>query len=77
MKSTLDAFTADGRVIISFPEAAIPAAEKEEFISFMKAEWLARQSRLPEAGAKALADEVDATWWTRNRSRILRAIGEG
>ena len=76
MSATLDAFTADGRVVISFPEAAVPAKEKEDFIAFLKAEWLARQSRFSEADARTLADEVDSAWWSRNRARILRAIGE-
>ena len=76
MNAALDAFSADGRVIISFPESAVPAREKEDFISFLKAEWLARQSRFSDADARALADEVDSAWWGRNRERILRAIGE-
>ena len=36
MISTLDAFTADGRVVISFPESAVPAREREDFIAFLK-----------------------------------------
>ena len=75
MNATLDAFTADGRVVISFPESAVPAREREDFIAFLKAEWTARQSRLTEAGAQALAAEVDNSWWSRNRERILRSIG--
>jgi len=76
MSAPLDAFTADGRVIISFPETAVPTKEKEDFIAFLKAEWLARQSRFSEADARALADEVDSAWWSRNRARILRSIGD-
>ena len=76
MISTLDAFTADGRVVNSFPESAVPAKEREDFIAFLKAEWAARQSRFTEADAKALANEVDSAWWGRNRERILRSLGE-
>ena len=76
MAATLDAFTADGRVVISFPESAVPPKEREEFIAFLKVEWAARQSRLGEADARALAEEVDSGWWNRNRERILRSIGE-
>jgi len=76
MNATLDAFTADGRVVISFPEAAVPAREREDFIAFLKAEWTARQSRFTAADAGAFADEVDAGWWSRNRERILRSLGE-
>jgi hypothetical protein len=76
MSTTLDAFTADGRVVISFPESAVPVREREDFIAFLKAEWAARQSRFTEADAQALASEVDSSWWRRNRERILRTIGE-
>ncbi len=76
MNATLDALTADGRVVITFPESAVPTQERESFISFLKAEWTARQSRFTERDAKALADEVDTGWWSKNRERILRSIGE-
>ena len=74
MISTLDTLTTDGRVVISFPEAAVPAEERESFLSMMKEEWLARQSRFTEKDAASLAAEVDAGWWSRNRERILRSI---
>ncbi len=53
----------------------MPPQEREDFIAFLKAEWTARQSRFSETDAKALADEVDAGWWTQNREHILRSIG--
>ena len=77
MAPTLDAFTADGRVVISFLESAVPPQEREAFIAFLKAEWAARQSQFSEADARTLAKEVDTGWWSRNRDRILRSIGEG
>lgn len=76
MSAALDTFTADGRVVISFPESAVPAPEREDFIAFLKSEWAVRQSRFSESDSKSLADEVDRTWWSRNRDRILRNIGE-
>ena len=76
MTAALDTFTADGRVVISFSESAVPPQEREDFIAFLKAEWSARQSRFSEADARVLAEEVDSAWWSRNRERILRSIGE-
>ena len=76
MTASLTTFTSDGRVVISFPESAVPAQEREDFIAFLKAEWMARQSRFSEADARTLADAVDSGWWSRNRERILRSIGE-
>jgi hypothetical protein len=76
MTATLNAFTSDGRVVITFPEASMKPQEREDFIAFTKAEWTARQSRLTGRDAEALAEEVDSSWWSRNRERILRSIGE-
>ena len=76
MTATLDTFTADGRVVISFAESAVPPQEREEFIGFLKTKWAALQSRFSEVDAKELAEVVDAGWWGRNRERILRSIGE-
>ncbi len=76
MPASLDTFVSDGRVVITFPEAAIPAREREEFIAFLKTEWSARQSQLAEESATALAEEVDRGWWEANRARILSRIGE-
>ena len=75
MPAALDAFTTDGRVVLTFPESAMQADAREEFIAFAKAEWMARQSRFTDVDAKALAEEIDAGWWARNRERILRNIG--
>jgi hypothetical protein len=75
MNATLDSLTADGRVVISFPESAVPPREREDFIAFLKTEWAARQSRSSDADAKTLAMEVDSAWWSPNRERILRSIG--
>lgn len=76
MASALNALTADGRVVITFSESAIPVQERESFISFLKAEWMVRQSRFSEKDAKSLAEEVDSGWWNKNRERILSSIGE-
>jgi hypothetical protein len=75
MNATLDTFTSDGRVVITFSEASMQPQEREDFIAHTKAEWTARQSRLTQADANELAREVDSTWWSRNRERILRSIG--
>lgn len=75
MNATLTAEASPERITISFPESAVSASEKDEFVSFLKAEWAARQSRFSEADAKAFADEVDSGWWSAQRTKILASIG--
>jgi|GEM_PF-1976108 len=76
MATTFNAFTSDGYFVITFPEASVPAAMRDDFISSVKAEWLVRQSKLTVADAKHLADMVDTGWWQQNKARILKSIGE-
>jgi hypothetical protein len=76
MNATLTTDTSPERITISFPESAVSASERDEFVSFLKAEWAARQSRFSESDAKAFAREVDAGWWSAQRSKILASIGE-
>lgn len=75
MGAQLNAFSTDGQVILTFPEAAMKSEDREEFITFAKTEWLARQSRLTETDATDLAKSIDSDWWKKNRDRILANIG--
>lgn len=74
--AALNTFVSDGYFVITVPEFSVPAAMRDEFVSAVKAEWLARQSRMTDAAARRLADEIDAGWWQKNRERILKAIDE-
>lgn len=76
MTGTLDTHTTGGRLVISFPEEALPAGEREEFVAFLKTEWTARRSPFSAEDAARLADEADGAWWKRNKSRILAGIAE-
>jgi hypothetical protein len=77
MATMLDALHTDGRIVFSFAEEALPRGEQASFIAFVKAEWTARQSRFSQQDADELAQEVDASWWARNRQRILAQIDAG
>lgn len=74
MTASLNTLHADGRIVFSFPEEALPQSEQVSFVAFVKAEWMARQSRFSQRDADQLADEVDASWWSKNKQRILSQI---
>jgi hypothetical protein len=74
MAATLHTLHADGRIVFSFPEEALPLSEQVSFVAFVKADWAARQSRFTQQDADRLADEVDASWWSNNKQRILSQI---
>ncbi len=77
MSAALNTLHTDGRIVFSFPEEALPRADQASFIAFVKAEWTARQSRFSKQDAATLAEEVDSSWWSRNRARILAQIDAG
>lgn len=74
MSTALNSLHADGRIVFSFPEEALPHSEQVSFVAFVKAEWTPRQSHLTQQDADRLADEVDASWWSKNKQRILSQI---
>jgi hypothetical protein len=76
MTARLETHTSGGRLVISFPEEALPAGEREAFVAHLKTEWMARQSRFSDGDALRLAEEADGTWWQQNKSRILANIAE-
>lgn len=76
MAATLDAHTTGGRLVISFPEEALSAADREEFVAHLKTEWTARQSRFSAQDAVQLAEETDGAWWQLNKGRLLERITE-
>jgi hypothetical protein len=76
MNATLEAQSANGQIIISFPESAVPPSERDDFITFLKTEWTARQSQFSAENATALAEQVDTQWWSSQRAKILAKIGE-
>ena len=76
MTATLQTFSADGHLVISFAESGVPSDLKERFLAVIKAEWVACQSKMTDDKAAQLASEIDSGWWQRNRGRILSKIGE-
>lgn len=76
MTTALKVFSQKGFFVFSFPESAVPADVRDDFISTVKAEWLARQSQMTEEQARSLSDKIDSGWWAKNKSRILSSIGE-
>lgn len=62
-------------ITISFSADELPAQDVEEIIELFKVEFLARQSRLSDAAAMTIAEEMKADWWQKHRSHILSKAG--
>jgi hypothetical protein len=77
MIAALETDMSNGRITISFPESAVSPEAREDFLTFLKDEWILRQSQLTSEAAKVLAEQVDGAWWASRKESILSRIGEG
>ena len=74
MDITLETSNSNDWITISLPASATTAAGREDFISFLKAEWEVRKSRFTRKNAEEFAAEVDAGWWSAHREALLARI---
>ena len=67
--------TAD-KLTISFPVNDMKAEEIERILAFIEAELLTRKSQMTLAQATEIAEEMTASWWLQNKSRIAGMVAE-
>jgi hypothetical protein len=66
---TVEKTDADLRVTI--PKDAVPPKRLNALLDWLRLEELAQHSRLTEADANRLADELKAGWWAANKDRFI------
>ena len=67
--------TAD-KLTISFPIGNLGAEEIERILAFIETELIARKSKLTQARADEIAEEMTASWWHKNKAGIDRMVAE-
>lgn len=60
----------EGSISLTIPTEGMGAEEVDDFVNWLRAENVARRSKLTEAGAAELADEVKQGWWGENKGRF-------
>lgn len=55
---------------VHIPTRDMPAEATNAFVDWLRVETAARRSRLTDAAAKALAEDINADWWARNQARF-------
>ena len=55
---------------VHIPTRDMPAEATNTFVDWLRVEAAARRSRLTDAAAKALAEDINADWWARNQARV-------
>lgn len=60
---------------VSIPRSEISEDRLAQLLRGFRLEAAVAGSRLTDAAAEAMAEEMKAEWWTRNQARFLSAIG--
>jgi hypothetical protein len=61
----------DADLRVTIPKGAMPLKRLNALLGWLRLEELAQRSRLTEADADRLADELKAGWWAANKDRFL------
>ena len=66
---TVEKTNTDVRVTI--PKDAVPPEQLNAFLDWLRLEEIAQRSRLTEADADRLPEEIKADWWAANKDRFI------
>jgi hypothetical protein len=59
-----------GMVHMTFPTDGMSADEVNDFVTWLRVESIARRSKLTEAAAWKLSENIKEDWWKQNSSRF-------
>jgi hypothetical protein len=60
---------------VTIPRDAVPPRQLNAFLDWLRLEEIAQRSRLSDADANGIADDLKAGWWTANKDRFIPADG--
>jgi hypothetical protein len=58
-------------VRVTIPKNAVPPEQLDAFLDWLRLEEIAQRSRLTEADADRLAEEIKADWWAANKEKFI------
>jgi len=61
---------------LTIPTDGMPSEEVGRFVDWVRGEVTARRSKLTDALAAQLAEEINADWWEKNKARFESPDGE-
>jgi hypothetical protein len=65
--------TTDADLRVTIPRGAVPAKRLNALLDWLRFEEIAQRSKLTEADADKLAEELKAGWWAANKNRFIPA----
>jgi len=66
----IDVKAENGVVEIRIPTDGMSPKQINEFVIWLRAEVIARHSRLKQDAAWQLSEEIKASWWDKNKQRF-------
>jgi hypothetical protein len=76
MSILIEAERDEKKLTISIPIEGMKSEEVEELLSYIKFQVIAQRSKMTQAEADELADEVTSSWWKKNKDRIYKIIAK-
>ncbi len=64
------------QIRLTIPTEGMPPEDVDRFVAWIRAEAVARQSRLSDDDAMRLAEEVNEGWWQKNKARFDSSEGD-
>ena len=58
-------------VRVTIPKDAVPPKQLNAFLDWLRLEEVVQRSRLTEADANRIADDIKAEWWAANQDRFI------
>jgi hypothetical protein len=74
MGTTIETIKTPERVTVSFPTDELQPDEIDRIVSLLKVAVIARKSKMTVDEAEAISEEIKASWWEKNKDRILKMI---
>lgn len=63
--------TTDADLRVTIPRDAVPPKRLNALLDWLRFEEIAQRSKLTEADADKLAEELKAGWWAANKNRFI------
>lgn len=63
--------TTDADLRVTIPRDAVPLKRLNALLDWLRFEEIAQRSKLTEADADKLAEELKAGWWAANKNRFI------
>jgi hypothetical protein len=61
---------------ISIALKGLKTEEVDDFLALIKSGLLVQKSKMSEADADKISEEIKASWWEKNKARIEKMIDE-